>query len=113
VEESPPANQPLPSPGLLPRHYAPHLPLRVRPSHELESPPGNVVVIRLSEAVRPLPPALPADPRGYAAGLYSALRWAESVEGASEIWLESPPTGPEWDAIWDRLRRASRSKGHE
>lgn len=49
---------------------------------------------------------LPADPVGYARELYRALRDADN-SAATKITLELPPTGPEWNAIHDRLRRAA------
>jgi L-threonylcarbamoyladenylate synthase len=31
--------------------------------------------------------------------------------GTAEIWLEAPPKGPAWEAIWDRLERAVAGSG--
>jgi len=29
------------------------------------------------------------------------------AQGVQLIWVEEPPTGPEWDGVRDRLRRAA------
>jgi L-threonylcarbamoyladenylate synthase len=57
--------------------------------------PGEVVSVRL-----------PQDPAGYARDLYAALRDLED-RGCTSICVESVPASPEWDAIRDRLTRAS------
>jgi L-threonylcarbamoyladenylate synthase len=49
---------------------------------------------------------LPADPAGYAAGLYATLH-ALDAAGVDRIVVASPPDGDEWLAVRDRLRRAS------
>jgi L-threonylcarbamoyladenylate synthase len=107
--------QPLPSPGLMPRHYAPRTPL------EGVAPPGRQrVEALLAEGRRvgwltffdpgPLPPAvrtrvLPADPAGYAAHLYAALHELDDA-GLDRIVVALPPDGDAWLAVRDRLRRA-------
>ncbi len=107
----------LPSPGLLSRHYAPQTPLervadgleRVRALSRMgvragllhlgEPPPdANLGVSTLT---------LPADPAGYAAGLYSALHVLDDA-GLERIVVTLPPETPDWLAVQDRLRRASR-----
>jgi L-threonylcarbamoyladenylate synthase len=94
------------SPGQFPRHYAPRIPLiMVSPDRLMEPPPG-VVLLRLGTSEADRYPILPPSPAGFGQRLYDALRRAEATEGALAIWLESPPQTPEWDAIWDRLRRA-------
>lgn len=50
--------------------------------------------------------ALPEDPDGYGRGLYAALR-ALDATGCDLILIESPPDDPAWDAIRDRLDRAT------
>jgi L-threonylcarbamoyladenylate synthase len=49
---------------------------------------------------------LPADPHGYAHGLYAALRAMDGA-GADLILVESPPQDPAWMGVNDRLRRAA------
>lgn len=49
---------------------------------------------------------MPADPVGYAHGLYAVLNDADR-QGVEMILIESPPQTPEWEAVNDRLKRAS------
>jgi L-threonylcarbamoyladenylate synthase len=48
----------------------------------------------------------PIDSAGYAHQLYASLR-ALDARQADEIWIETPPDGPDWTAVNDRLRRAT------
>jgi L-threonylcarbamoyladenylate synthase len=113
-----PAPGPLPSPGMLARHYAPRTLL------ECVEGDGRGLVETLHAAglrvgwlthfttptERPLPGVvrgqLPADPAGYAAGLYAALHWLDG-QGLDRIVVALPPDSEEWLAVRDRLRRAS------
>jgi L-threonylcarbamoyladenylate synthase len=52
----------------------------------------------------------PADAAGYSRLLYAALRELDSY-GAAEIWVETPPDGPEWAGIRDRLNKATAPRG--
>ncbi|MEO8600266.1 MAG: Sua5 family C-terminal domain-containing protein, partial [bacterium] len=49
---------------------------------------------------------LPANPQGYAHGLYAALRAMDAV-GADLILIENPPQDVAWQGINDRLHRAA------
>jgi hypothetical protein len=55
--------------------------------------------------------AMPAQPEAYAAMLYEALHKADAAAirgGAEQILIELPEApGPVWDAIRDRLTRAT------
>ncbi|MEQ8821545.1 MAG: L-threonylcarbamoyladenylate synthase [Sumerlaeia bacterium] len=93
-----PASGPLLSPGLLTRHYAPAVPLRIVAGELLGGAPGDAAVLRLGRD-------LPEDPQAFASELYRRL-WLAQAAGGREIWLEKPPETPEWNAVWDRLRRA-------
>jgi L-threonylcarbamoyladenylate synthase len=95
------------SPGQFPRHYAPRVPLILVEMSQHQEPPPGVVFLRIGQRETDGYPLLPPSPAGFGQRLYDALRRAEATEGAQAIWLESPPRTPEWDAIWDRLRRAS------
>jgi L-threonylcarbamoyladenylate synthase len=110
------STEPLPSPGMLSRHYAPHTPLELAKddgrtrveelrqagrrvgwlSFDLAEVPGVVVV------------PMPRDPEGYATRLYAALYVLDSA-GVERIIVAQPPESNEWLAVRDRLRRASRS----
>lgn len=111
--DAPASAEPLRSPGLLDRHYAPRTPTFLVTPDSLpaarDSAPGAVVVIGVDGLV-PGELTLPADARGYAAGLYAALRSADASSAARILIVVPPMTGPDlglWDAIMDRLRRAS------
>jgi len=112
------------SPGQHRRHYAPAglLRLCVAPellrtldelratSHEtVREPPHLGALLCGDEATTPPDTTvvrLPGDPAGYARGLYAALRELEDL-GCSAIAIEEVPVGVAWDAIRDRLMRAS------
>lgn len=86
------------SPGLHPRHYAPHTPFYVLETGEF-LPPGKGRVIDLPRPVY-----------AYAAALYAELHKADA-EGWDWIAVEKPPDMPEWAGILDRIRRASTRRG--
>lgn len=101
------------SPGQMARHYAPSVPVVVLTAKRLrkDRAPGDGVIQRVAvgqPAQEPSPEVcwLPSDPDGYAAGLYAALRTLDTA-GVPRILVEEPPKGPRWEAIHDRLRRAS------
>ena len=116
----PTAEPRLKSPGMLPRHYAPRARLVVRSwrddaelrRHVAElgaNPPGTHVIAhqRIPE------PAgfgrvslIPHDPEAYARALYAELHQCDE-RGAELIIVEQVPDAPEWQAIVDRLQRAS------
>lgn len=104
------ANAPRAS-GTLAAHYAPGTPLRLVASAEFEralAGAGRSAVL----AFRPAAPgaaafiAAPADPTHYAHDLYANLR-ALDAAGAEAILVEVPPAEPAWEAVNDRLARAS------
>ena len=106
---------PLPSPGTLPKHYAPRTKL-----YCVESS-GRERVVELTNAGRrvgwiPFGAAaavpgivvvqLPMEAAGYAARLYGALHELDHA-GLDAIVVELPPTTDEWLAVRDRLRRGA------
>ena len=100
------------APGTLEAHYAPRRPLRLVSRVELEaaSAPG-AGVLAFEEAPAGVAAALwlraPADPARYAHELYANLRRLDDA-ARSVILVERPPALPGWDAVRDRLERASR-----
>ena len=48
---------------------------------------------------------LPLSPGEAAQQLYASLRQLDEA-GVERILIEAPPSGPEWEGVWDRLRRA-------
>ncbi|HEY6911075.1 MAG TPA: L-threonylcarbamoyladenylate synthase [Myxococcales bacterium] len=103
------------SPGQQRRHYAPAAVVRLSPRSQLEQVArhleGRVGALLRGDTPAPdgaLVARLPDDPQGYARELYAALRDLEDADCTS-IVVEEVPAGSEWDAIRDRLTRASAS----
>ncbi|TMA11213.1 MAG: threonylcarbamoyl-AMP synthase [Deltaproteobacteria bacterium] len=101
------------SPGQHRRHYAPVAVVRLAPRPELDSVAAKLGgrIGALVHGDTPAPAAvavarLPDDPQGYARGLYAALRDLEDAD-CTAIVVEQVPSGPEWDAVRDRLTRAA------
>lgn len=114
---------PLPSPGLLERHYAPRSRAILFQPEDFVSltsrhAPGGVIVLTHVERVatpgdRIEIVLMPSSARAYAAALYATLR-AVDAHRPGLIAIEHPPRGAVdpaeralWDAITDRLRRAT------
>jgi L-threonylcarbamoyladenylate synthase len=111
------AHSPLPSPGLLSRHYAPRTPARLATADEIAKllgdpgrAPALAAVIAHERLDLPAPHTLillPADPEDYAFHIYAALRSADAC-GAQAILIQRPPSVEgAWSAILDRLTRAT------
>ncbi len=49
---------------------------------------------------------MPYNATGYAQLLYKMLHYIDSMK-VPVIYIESPPAGEEWNAVWDRINRAS------
>ncbi len=112
----------LPSPGLLPKHYAPKARLVVwawRDEAELKArvrraEPGvtrsKIHVIAHSRIPSGETFAgvsvIPHDAEAFARALYAELHRCDDA-GAELIVVEAPPNAPAWRAIADRLRRAA------
>jgi L-threonylcarbamoyladenylate synthase len=92
------------APGMYRRHYAPKSPVRLvdRPLQSDEC--GLTFSANESEMLL----KMPKEPRAYGAVLYGALKQLDS-KGPKVILIEEPPELPEWEAVWDRLRKASAS----
>ena len=112
--------------GSLASHYAPRTPLWLLSRGEMqarmndmEGASRRIAVWWQSEDVTGAPlfariPAdvsvevlrAPAQPQAYGQQLYARLNdWDQA--GFDEIWLERPPETREWEAVMDRLQRAS------
>lgn len=108
------------SPGQMAKHYAPRSPLAVwnwqdvseltrRLAGQGVSPSRTILLIQ-----RQMPAAgrwlairqLPHDPASFARALYAELHQSDDLD-PDLIVVEAPPSNPVWQAIWDRLRRAS------
>jgi L-threonylcarbamoyladenylate synthase len=106
--------------GMLAAHYAPRLPLSLAATPDLDrvvreqAAVGPVAVL----ARHPRPPdsrstvwqVAGTDAPAYAHDLYALLRFLDR-SGCTQIVVEAPPQRPEWDAVRDRLIRASAGGG--
>ncbi len=89
------------SPGLFPKHYSPNAPVMLVDV----LPPGGSG-LTFGEATPPAQVQMPADPVDYAKEMYDALHRIDT-QNPETIYVERPPETPEWEAVWDRLIRAS------
>lgn len=107
------------APGTLERHYAPKTPARLVPPHALDAEiaehsaraGGGETRIAVLAFSRPDERAdywlrMPREPEAYAQRLYSALRELDEAE-CEAILIEAPPDEPAWQAVRDRLLRAT------
>jgi L-threonylcarbamoyladenylate synthase len=107
---------PLPSPGMLPRHYAPRTRVelcadsaelndRVRIATAAGQPVG---VIGFGNSGGPAAEyiRMPPDPHEFAIRLYAVLHDLD-VRGFDRIFVEMPPDTDAWLAVRDRLTRAA------
>jgi L-threonylcarbamoyladenylate synthase len=118
--DSPPSppdatDQPLPSPGMMTRHYAP------RTSLECTTDVGRVTellrqgrrvgwVTYQRDLIAEMPDLItvemPNDPVEYAARLYDVLHQLDALH-RDRIVVQWPPEGDDWLGVRDRLRRAA------
>ena len=105
----------LPSPGLLPRHYAPRTPLELfvrrvdleERARQLIESGLKVACVVLGDGDSPTRTiSMPAAATGYAARLYDVLHDLDA-RPFDRILVELPPDTPEWLAVRDRLTRAA------
>ena len=89
------------APGMHRKHYSPRTPLRIGVPDTFDC----AYLWHSSKRAVAHSRRLPANPDGYAAGLYEALHELDHA-GAPFIYAEPPPGGAAWDAIVDRLTRA-------
>lgn len=102
--------------GALEQHYAPRTPLELVPMTDLAArlaacAPLPVAVLAPRRAAVAAPHVrlhiLAAEqPAAYARDLYDALRRLDA-SGAQRLLVAQPPDGVEWEAVRDRLKRAS------
>lgn len=98
--------------GGLERHYAPKTPALLVPPHELDAEiakrGADVAVLAFSKPDERVDYwiRMPREPQAYAQKLYAALRELDGA-GCRTILIESPPETAEWDAVRDRLTRAT------
>ncbi|BDC48247.1 threonylcarbamoyl-AMP synthase [Bryobacterales bacterium F-183] len=91
------------SPGLHPKHYSPK---RTRVMVGTAAVPGSIYVWHTQQLDNIASLQLPKEPSAYAAKLYAVLHDLDA-QGYTAIVFEPLPEDPAWDALRDRLHRAS------
>lgn len=110
-------------PGRLPIHYAPRTPLRLLDASAIEPAVRALLASGRAVTVLSMRPSavmtsgcrwrtMPGDPEQYARVLYAALREADTADCGC-ILVERPPGTMEWEAVRDRLGRASAAAKEE
>lgn len=89
------------SPGMYRRHYAPKATLKLVESVGAED---AGLVFEAPKSIKQV--KMPRDPKAYAVGMYGAIRKLDMM-GVEVIHVQEPPDKPEWEAVLDRLRKAS------
>jgi L-threonylcarbamoyladenylate synthase len=102
--------------GTLAAHYAPHATVRLLSTAHMQArldaghwPRGSGVAIWSHQPVHG--PGIQHHPMPQSAAqaaqmLFAWMRQCDDA-GVSEIWVENPPPGPDWDGVRDRLQRAA------
>jgi L-threonylcarbamoyladenylate synthase len=88
------------APGSFAKHYSPKATVRL--IEQMGDRPGLVY----SKPALANQLSMPQNASEYAFALYGALHQMDNL-GLSDFWIEKPPSGPEWDAVLDRLLRAA------
>jgi L-threonylcarbamoyladenylate synthase len=118
------------APGTLASHYAPRARVRLMSASHLQASldrlgeggsaaamsGGEPQVATYSRAVMKSAKVgvlcwrMPDDATMTAQQVFAVLRELDAL-GVSQIWIETPPAGPEWDGVRDRLQRAAAEAG--
>lgn len=98
--EAPPQHL-IKSPGNHPRHYAPRAKVVL-----VKKVADSAAGLTFAPPINDQQLRMPLDARAYGKALYAGLRRLD-VMGVEEIQVQMPPETPEWEAVWDRLSRAS------
>jgi L-threonylcarbamoyladenylate synthase len=110
--------------GTLASHYAPRATVRLMKGSEMQkaldvlggepagASPVKAFIATYSRALLRNNPhcvlsrRMPDDAAATARQLFAVLRQFDDL-GVKLIWIETPPEGPDWDAVRDRLQRAA------
>jgi len=97
-----------PSPGMHPRHYSPRTRLLLVNDGQVPEQGKGIYLQYRHPPVRSgiAIVQMASTPTKYAAALYDKLHEADAA-GYDWIAVDAPPETPDWEAIRDRLRRAS------
>jgi len=111
------ATLPASSPGQHAKHYAPRTPaVRFETAQRglilpdaADGSKNGIMVLSPLVVLKKWGPivAMPNSPELYAANFYAVLREMDAM-GLREIFIELPPARPEWEAVRDRIIRATR-----
>ena len=96
-----PPNSVKASPGMYRRHYAPKTPVVL--VSELTATDAGLT---FGDPANPNQTRMPKDPIAYGATIYAALKQLDSLN-LNRICVQKPPDEPAWEAVLDRLRKAS------
>ncbi len=104
------------APGGLKKHYAPQTPIALADENEIEKitamhPQKRIGVLsrrRPPSAMKKLWRCAPISADDYRRRLYATLHELDDLQ-CDLIVAESPPSGEDWEAVRDRLRRAANS----
>jgi L-threonylcarbamoyladenylate synthase len=107
------------APGTLLAHYAPQAKVRLMDAKALQTaldvlgPDAKHIAVWSRQKLKAPAPgltlrAMPTQAAQAAQALFATLRDFDAL-GARLIWVETPPEGPEWEGVSDRLRRAAAS----
>ncbi len=88
-------------PGMYDRHYAPNAMVVLT-----ETLRDGQTGLTFHEPSSSAQIKMPDDPAAYGASLYRALRRLDQP-GLDVIYVERPPQHPDWEAVHDRLKKAS------
>ena len=102
------------SPGMHPRHYSPRTPVLLVVGGQVPQE-GSGAYLQIAHAPRHTVSeviVMPNHAEEYAASLYSVLHTLDT-KGYDWIAVELPAAGAKWEAVLDRLRRASSSHPQE
>jgi L-threonylcarbamoyladenylate synthase len=94
------------APGTLASHYAPRTPSRLVGADALMTDDNVAVLSRTAAPRNERWIAAPRDATAYAHDLYANLRALDAM-GAAEILIEDVPASEAWNAVRDRLVRAT------
>jgi L-threonylcarbamoyladenylate synthase len=89
------------SPGMYSRHYAPQTPMVLVAEVGVDQPGLVFGPTQNSNQI-----SMPKNAAAYSAALYDVLHRLDQRR-LDEIYVQLPPETPEWEAVLDRLRKAS------
>jgi L-threonylcarbamoyladenylate synthase len=106
VTATEPASEAHRAPGQHPKHYSPRTRVLLVSGGRLPDHGDGAYLYLHAKATATVAKQMPADPKLYAAQLYTTLHELDT-QHFDWIAVEMPPHAPEWTAIRDRLTRAA------